>query len=607
MERNRILVVSGLVILLTLLSFGAIVSIPLFRSVRDAAEPVGNILQKGKEPGVGKFASEEEFRQYLSQGQSLGYGSFRSGAAQGFGAMDVGSTSSKEGSAMSFANPLSMTTSPSGASDQSALRVSETNVRTEGVDEPDIVKTDGSHIYYSREPRYLYRGGPEPVPMLAPAADGVTAVSGSAGAGVTDKIGFMPPYQPVASTDIFSVSAAGEAALLGTIGKTGETLLFGNTLVLFESSGRSVTGYDISDRKNPKEKWAFTIADNGILLEARKSGDKLYLVERTWVNTANPCPIRTMTSGTTSSEIACTDIYRPGTPVSSVDSVFLALFVDPQTGTIGDTVAFTGSSGQTVAYMSTDSLFITYDESIDPILPILDFFRENGDLFSVDFRARLERLSGYDIGPEAKSMEFGRLFQNELLGKGQDEQLRLQNEMTNRMADYGKKHLRDFGRTGIVKISLRDFSIGATGSVPGVPLNDYSLDESDGSLRIATTVGGNRGSYLPMVSTPNDQSENDVYVLDRNLGVTGQLLGLGAGERIYSARFIGDRGYLVTFKETDPFYVLDLSDPEHPKKTGELKIPGYSSYLHPLGPHIVLGIGREESKVKLSLFDVSDP
>jgi uncharacterized secreted protein with C-terminal beta-propeller domain len=82
---------------------------------------------------------------------------------------------------------------------------------------------------------------------------------------------------------------------------------------------------------------------------------------------------------------------------------------------------------------------------------------------------------------------------------------------------------------------------------------------------------------------------------------------LGLTERIYSARFIEDKGYLVTFRETDPFYVLDLSDPENPELKGQLKIPGYSSYLHPITKDKILGIGKEGSNVKISLFDVSDP
>jgi uncharacterized secreted protein with C-terminal beta-propeller domain len=82
---------------------------------------------------------------------------------------------------------------------------------------------------------------------------------------------------------------------------------------------------------------------------------------------------------------------------------------------------------------------------------------------------------------------------------------------------------------------------------------------------------------------------------------------LGLTERVYSVRFIQDKGYVVTFRQIDPFYVLDLSDPKNPQLKGELKIPGYSSYLHPIDKDSLVGIGKEGNNVKLSLFDVQNP
>jgi len=118
-------------------------------------------------------------------------------------------------------------------------------------------------------------------------------------------------------------------------------------------------------------------------------------------------------------------------------------------------------------------------------------------------------------------------------------------------------------------------------------------------LRVASTISD--GGWNSM------GNENDVYVLNPDMRIIGSALGMGLDERIYSARFIGDKGYVVTFRETDPFYVLDLSNPANPTITGELKIPGYSSYLHPITNDLILGIGKEDANVKASLFDVSDP
>jgi uncharacterized secreted protein with C-terminal beta-propeller domain len=109
---------------------------------------------------------------------------------------------------------------------------------------------------------------------------------------------------------------------------------------------------------------------------------------------------------------------------------------------------------------------------------------------------------------------------------------------------------------------------------------------------------------------------NNVYVLDDGLKVVGKLEGLAPGEKIYSARFMGNRAYLVTFKKIDPLFVVDLKDPENPKVLGELKIPGFSDYLHPYDENHIIGVGKDAvdegsfawyQGVKIGLFDVSDP
>jgi inhibitor of cysteine peptidase len=154
--------------------------------------------------------------------------------------------------------------------------------------------------------------------------------------------------------------------------------------------------------------------------------------------------------------------------------------------------------------------------------------------------------------------------------------------------------------TEIYRIAIdgANLSFDAKGIVPGYVLNQYSMDEYNGYFRVATTVS--TGSWV------NRDQHNNLYVLDMNLDVTGKIENLAQGERIYSARFAGDKAYLVTFKQIDPFFVLDLKNPTAPTVAGELKIPGYSSYLHPYDENHVIGIGKENNTVKLSFFDVSD-
>ncbi|WP_204036499.1 beta-propeller domain-containing protein [Micromonospora qiuiae] len=148
----------------------------------------------------------------------------------------------------------------------------------------------------------------------------------------------------------------------------------------------------------------------------------------------------------------------------------------------------------------------------------------------------------------------------------------------------------------------------AAGSVPGWLINQYALSEWDGHLRVATTTGDLWGE--------GRTSESAVRVLRREgaaLAPTGMVGGLGRGERIYSVRYLGPVAYVVTFRQTDPLYSLDLADPTAPRVTGELKITGYSAYLHPLPDARLLGVGQEADRegrtegVQVSLFDVRDP
>ena len=162
-------------------------------------------------------------------------------------------------------------------------------------------------------------------------------------------------------------------------------------------------------------------------------------------------------------------------------------------------------------------------------------------------------------------------------------------------------------RSAIYKFDLKDdLSYNAFGFVNGRILNQFSLSEYNDFLRIATTSGNGW----------QENSENTLYTLksvEDSLLIQGVLSGLGKkGETIRSVRFMGDKGYIVTFKQTDPFYTIDLSDPQKPKKIGELKIDGFSSYLHPIDSTHILGFGRDATSegralgLKIELFNVED-
>ena len=160
--------------------------------------------------------------------------------------------------------------------------------------------------------------------------------------------------------------------------------------------------------------------------------------------------------------------------------------------------------------------------------------------------------------------------------------------------------------TDIYSFSLKDGKIEkkATGNVPGVVKNNYSVDEKNGYLRVATTDF----NYQTSIDI------SSVYILDEALEIVGKLTDIAHDEQIKSTRFIGNIAYIVTFRNTDPLFALDLSDPKNPKILGQVKLPGFSEYLHPIGDNLLVGIGYDGDNdsadfqsLKITLFDISNP
>lgn len=177
-------------------------------------------------------------------------------------------------------------------------------------------------------------------------------------------------------------------------------------------------------------------------------------------------------------------------------------------------------------------------------------------------------------------------------------------------------------RTQIIKTAYGDGEVEpyATGMVNGSILNQFSADEYDGYLRVVSTFEEYNyqtvvynGMETNDIAMLNDNSTtNAVYVLDDKLNTCGSIEGLAEDERIYSARFMGDKGYFVTFRQTDPLFVVDFSKPETPVILDELKVTGFSSYLHPWSNSMLVGIGEEANDqgrttgTKISMFNISD-
>jgi uncharacterized secreted protein with C-terminal beta-propeller domain len=378
---------------------------------------------------------------------------------------------------------------------------SDTNVQVEGVDEADVVKTDGSFIYYAK--------GSE---ILIVQAYPVTNVR------ILSRVNMSRTVQ-----DIY---ISGDRLIVFTA-HTPDYYYYYEVDGLIQDEYRSIlTILDITDRENPEE--VREINMDGTYFNSRLIGDHLYFIIR------NPAYIY-------DDEVKLPTI-REGDEWTTIDA-------------------------ECIWYPNNTRGWMNYHT-----------------IASVDVQADDAKLTTETFLLDAGSSIYVSPTNLYLTSEGW------------------------WRETRITKIGIDDGEITfkANGTVPGYVLNQFSMDEHDGYFRIATT-GTNEGR----------REGNNVFVMDSELNIVGSVEGLAAGEQIYSSRFMGDRCYLVTFKITDPLFTIDLSNPENPEVLGALKIPGFSTYLHPYDENIIIGIGKEtiedkwgeiawQQGVKISLFDVSE-
>ncbi len=538
---------------------------------------------------IKKFTSANDFKNYVMKGLALQSNSYSMGrmnfsqttAEVALSAAPTINAISESDLGLSSGAKTGLAMSPNPASDYSS-----TNVQVLGIDEPDIIKNNGKEIFYSTW---------SVTPVVKPDSSSSLAVA-------------RPDYwRQSGETKVINAFPPEDLKMITTIDLKGDLLLSGNNLAVFTYD--KIVGYDITDRTNPKAKWTIKYENNNRLVGARLYQGKIYFVTRQDINVENPCPIRPLSVNGMTTEIVCANIYHP-TAFAPVSNVFSVFSLDMNTGAVLNKNSFVGTdSYQSVLYFSPNAIYVTYYTAGSVFERNYLFLTENADMLPAGIVEKLKKLRGYDISDQAKLYEMEYLLQTWAYSLDQnsnkDAKLKLENDLNNRVDKFYARHLREFEKTGIVKIGLDGLQVVAVGEVPGQLLNQFSLDEYGGNLRAAVTVG-QRGMLI-FDNWNSQNTRNDVYVLNGSMQTVGSVKDLGKTERIYSARFVGDRGYLVTFRQTDPFYVLDLSVPNKPVVKGELKIPGYSSYLHPLGEHRVLGIGKEDNKVKVSLFDASDP
>lgn len=465
------------------------------------------------------------------------------------------------------------------SADAGASGYSQTNVQVEGVDEADVIKNDGEFIYYLSDASLYVIDVRDPADMKIAAVlteedsdvcryylDIFYDSDSKTLSVISSENNYM--YYGYPDTAVNDAVSTEEDAALPASGST-----TGSGIRAFTGSSGSTAGktapdcipsydytmlqtYDVSDPYAPKE--IRTFKQEGSYLSSRRIGDTVYLITAEslyWyfgAETDARDMIPSVSDGTDSwKTIPALDIYIVNPDYADAFTVVSAINTR-DAGTAAETQAVLGSGS--IVYASTDTLYIAgtiWDTA---------YYKTYSDFYA-DEEAGTVSVSADD----------------------------------------------DVYKTKIISFSITDGTLDAkaSGIVNGTLLNQYSMDEYEGNLRVATTSGG-----------WTSETSNNVVVLNERLEEISSLTHLAPGESIYAARFAGSRIYLVTFVQVDPFFVIDASDPTDLKVVGELKIPGYSNYLQMLGDNTVLAIGNVTysegenvipAGLKIAVFDVTDP
>ncbi|KUK81107.1 MAG: Secreted protein, partial [Pelotomaculum thermopropionicum] len=412
------------------------------------------------------------------------------------------------------------------AENEAAADYSGTNVQVAGVDEADMVKTDGDYIYLVDENRVVITAACPPEDMkvvntLEFAENSFSPQEIYVDGRYLVVIGHTQRYREIPGPVPLAESSAKMAAP-------------GIMPPLYRSDTVKALVYDIRDKVNIKQVRELELG--GRYVSSRKVGASFYLVANKNIYYT---PLREMEG---QGQDLKPFYYDPATSGDLVEMDFSGIkcfpgFIEPNYLVVAginldrpeekaDVQAFLGS-GENI-YASPENLYVAVTGH------------------------RYDAGTGFGLVPRPVNENVTRIYKFALNG-------------------------------GRLKYH-------SCGEVPGTILNQFSMDEHEGYFRIATTRGD-------IWRTNENTSKNNVYVMDQELNITGRLEDIAPGEKIYSARFMGNRGYLVTFRTVDPFFVIDLKDPRHPAILGALKIPGYSDYLHPYDDNHVLGFGKDTIEV----------
>ncbi len=479
------------------------------------------------------------------------------------------------------------------AKEASPSDFSTTNIQVEGVDEADIVKSDGDYIYVvSRKNLYIIDAYP---------ADQAQIVS---------TIAFHSTPQDIYINEDYLVVYGTESSVL--------------TKPFFESIRDSSTYtffkvFDVKDRVNPKQ--VRDLEFEGTYVNSRMIGDYVYFITSQpsyGVYDDYPVPMvveddELVSSDPSAKGCLCPDVYYVDVPYTNYNFTSVtAINVTDNNKKINSEVYLL--SGTENMYVSENNIYIAYTKYVSESQLELEVLKEIVmPMLETKDRQRIQDIEdapAHVLNQVEKLTKIGLIIERYTNSLSQTDQVSINQKVEEKLQAKYDDIYKELEKTVIHKIELNNdkLSYKATGEVTGQVLNQFAMDEHDDYFRIATTKNSN-WSWIEDATT---DSYNNVYVLDEDLEIVGKVENLAEGERIYSARFMQGRVYLVTFRQVDPLYAIDLSNPKSPKVLDMLKVPGFSSYLHPYDSETLIGFGKQADEdgriqgLKISLFDVSD-
>lgn len=481
---------------------------------------------------------------------------------------------------------------------------SGTNVQVSGVDEGDIVKTNGKKIFIGRQNELIV------INNVSPPITDVTNVEISK----NDELYFNNE-----TIQSILIDEKNELLYLITQKYFTETK-FDKTLLFPQRIDIPVTVVFTYDIKDTELKKLNQLEIDGYYYQSRFKDEILYIItNKNTFSFNNPTTIDDLVLRPIK-EIKNNSIFyfesdlimpkEPGAENKSIYSITTIKY-DNTENSVLDSLDMLLDYSNTV-YMSQNNLYVAYKKQMmipwfyyrfGNQQPNMDVFKEiYPKVYPKEIQAQIEN----NLNDNEKIIEILNSYFESLDSKTQE---KLYQEIQIEVDKYYQSQRKEYEKTYINKIELRENGkLGdiTTGEVFGNLLNQFSLDEdNDGYLRVAITYTGE-----------DYKSLNGVVIFDSDLEKYSELLDLAKEERIHSVRFMGDKVYLVTFKQIDPFFVIDLKNKKSPEVLGYLKIPGYSNYLHPINDNLILGVGQDtkesewggviNSGVKISLFDVSN-